>query len=60
MTRYMVNATASFAAWVEVEADTPEDALEEARGLDFSSGWDFDPGTADFQFDVTPEVEVVT
>ena len=56
MTRYTVNATVSMAAWLDVEADTPEEALEEARASSASS-FDYDTGTAEVEFNVEPAVE---
>jgi hypothetical protein len=53
---YNVNATISFAAWVMVEAESPDAAMEEAR--DMSAGdFDYDTGTGEVDFNVTPEVE---
>jgi hypothetical protein len=54
---YSVNATVTFAAWVTVEADTPEDARELAEGY-AARDFEFDPGTAEVEFNVTPEVEL--
>ena len=57
MTRYQVNATISFPAWIEVEADSPEEAIEEASNS--SAGlFDYDATSPDLDFNVTPEVEV--
>ena len=41
MTRYCVNATVELDAWVYVEADTPEDAVDEAETRPVS---DFETG----------------
>lgn len=58
MPLYDVNATISFAAWKTVEADTPEEAIERAQ--EYPAGcWDFDSGTAELDFNVTPEVSEV-
>jgi hypothetical protein len=56
MPNYSVTATVSFLGWVEVEADTEEAALDEARTRD-ASDFDLDPGTGDVEFNVTPAVE---
>lgn len=57
MTRYTVNATVSMAAWLTVEADTPEEALQEARSVR-AGDFDYDTGTAEVEFNVSPEVEL--
>lgn len=57
MTRYTVNATISMAAWIAVEADSEEEAMDEARSLS-ASHFDYDTSTADVEFNVEPAVEV--
>ena len=56
--RYLVNATVSVAAWVEVIADDSDEALEIARGMS-SDSFDYDFGTAEVDFNVTPAVEAL-
>jgi len=56
MPTYTVNASVTFAAWVDVEADSPEAAVEEAKGYSASS-FEYDDSTGDIDFNVTPEVE---
>ena len=58
MPRYCVNATIDVAAWVYVEADTPEEALEEARSMS-ADLFETDTGTALVEFNVEPDVEEV-
>jgi hypothetical protein len=58
MPRYCVNATKTVAAWLYVDADSPDDALEQARGSDARS-FETDDGTAEVEFNVTPEVEAL-
>jgi len=58
VTYYQVNATINFAAWVEVEADSPESAADEAREMS-ASAFEYDLSSAEIEFNVTPEVERV-
>lgn len=55
MAYYEVNASLTFPAWTTIEADSPEAALEEARGLS-ASQWEKDDSAGTVAFDVTPEV----
>jgi hypothetical protein len=57
MTHYLVNATKTVCAWVVLEADSPEDALAQAAEIR-ASDFETDEGTAEVDFNVTPEVEV--
>jgi hypothetical protein len=57
MSRYQVNGSVTFSAWVEVEAETPDEAIDEARNLDIRSGWEWDEGTAEIDLNVEPMVE---
>ena len=55
MNIYMVSATMTVPAWIEVEADNETDALEqakEARPQDFQ----WDTGGAEVEFNVDPAV----
>ena len=54
--RYTVNATIDMAAWLTVEAESPEDALDMAQSAD-PSDFEFDTTTASVEFNVTPSVE---
>lgn len=54
--RWCVNASITFAAWVMVEADTPEEALAEAQTFS-ADCFDYDTGTGDVEFNATPAVE---
>ena len=57
MPRYTVNATMSMAAWIELDADTPEEAFDIAQS--FTPGaFDYDTGTAEIEFNIDPSVEV--
>ena len=47
---YQVNGTVSFSGWCDVEADSPEEAADEAKLRDNRSGWEWDDGT--FEVDV--------
>lgn len=58
MNAYNVNATVSFPAWVYIEADTPEAALETAKALR-ADDFDYDRGAGEVEFNVTPEVDKV-
>jgi hypothetical protein len=61
VTLYTVNGTVTFSAWCDVEADSPEAAVEEARERDERSGWEWDEGTGEIDMEaVTPQVEVKT
>jgi hypothetical protein len=53
--RYEVNASVWFPAWLEVESDSPEEALAEAKGY---SARDFerDESSGQVEFDVQPQV----
>ena len=53
---YSVNATVSMFGWVEVQADTPEEALELAREYN-ARDFEVDAGTAEVEFNVQPTVE---
>ena len=55
MPRYCVNASVTYLGWVYVEADSAEDAITEAE--DVSRDFEYDPGTAQVDFNVTPMVE---
>ena len=57
MPRYTVNATVSMAAWLTVEADTPEEALQDAHSAP-ARDFDYDTSTAEVEFNVLPEVEL--
>lgn len=57
MPGYYVNATVSFLGALYVTADSPEEALEEAREAR-AADWDYDTGSGDVEFNVTPEVEL--
>lgn len=46
------------AAWCEVEADSPEKAMEEAQHVD-ARDFDYDIATAEVEFNVTPATERV-
>lgn len=59
MTVYHVNATKTVFCWAEVEADTPEQALDAAADLP-ADAFDSDDSTATVDFNVTPAVEVVS
>lgn len=59
MTRYCLNASVTMVAWIYVVADTPDEALEEAEQADRSQ-WEWDEGTAEFEFNITPQYEVLT
>ena len=55
MNYYIVNATLTVPAWIEVEGDNEADAMRnarEARPADF----DVDMGGAEVEFNVTPQV----
>ena len=56
MRTYSVNATMSVAAWVYVEADSPEDALQQAHSVP-ARDFEYDLGTAEVEFNVTPRVD---
>ena len=54
--RWVVNASITFAAWVIVEADNADEALTEAQHYS-ASDFDYDTGTGEVEFDVTPAVD---
>ena len=54
--RYCVNATVSYAGWVYVDADSPEDAEDEALALS-ASLFEIDASTAEVEFNAEPLVE---
>ena len=56
MPRYTVNATIEMAAWITVDAWSPDAALAEAHSVD-PSAFEYDTGTASVEFNVTPAVE---
>ena len=58
MNTYQVNATLTVSAWVDVEADSAEEAMREAKGI-AARDFEYDLGTAEVEFNVTPEVERV-
>lgn len=58
MTRYSVNATLVASAWIEVEADSPEHAVQVAADYP-TSAFEYDLGGADVEFNVSPAAEPV-
>lgn len=56
MPYFDVNATVSFPAWLRVEADDPEQALDVAREHD-ASYYDYDTGSGEVEFNVSPSVQ---
>jgi hypothetical protein len=59
MPLYDVTATISMRAWIRVEADSPEEAIAEAEEHS-PSDYDYDRGTAEIDFNITPAAELVT
>jgi hypothetical protein len=59
VTWYTVNGSVTFAAWVTVDAESPGDALDQARSL-AADDFDYDTGTGEIAFDVSPAVEVAS
>jgi len=53
---YTVNASLTMLAWVWIDADSPDEALQIARSLP-PSDFDYDPGSGSVEFNVEPEVE---
>ena len=58
MSHYQVNASITYAAWIDVEADSPEAAVDEARGMP-TSAFEYDAAVAEIEFNVIPEVELL-
>lgn len=54
---YTVNGSVTMAAWVHVEATSPEDALEQADDI-AAKDWARDDWTAEIDMNVEPQVEV--
>jgi hypothetical protein len=57
MTLYTVNATMTVGAWIIIDADSEAEAVAEAHERD-ARDYEYDVGTAEVEFNVTPEVEV--
>lgn len=58
MNAYNVYASLTFSGWVYIEAESPEAAVETAKGLE-ARDFDYDPGSGLVEFNVTPEVTEV-
>jgi hypothetical protein len=58
MPSYYVNVTVSMAGWIQIEADSKEEAIEEAMSR-APGDFECDTGTAEVEFNVTPEAELV-
>lgn len=56
MNRYSVNASVTFPAWVYVEAETPDDALQEAQTYQ-PGDFDYDASAGEVSFNVAPVVD---
>jgi hypothetical protein len=59
MPEYTVNGTITVFAWITVEADSPEAAVEIAAGTP-AYHWDTDAASGEVQLNVTPRVELIT
>lgn len=58
MARFIVTGTYSAIAWIKVEAEDEQAAVEEAEGID-AECWERDSGTAEVDLNVEPMVEAV-
>lgn len=57
MPYFLVNATISALGSIQVEAEDEADALAQARDEYEARDFDVDPGTAEAEFNVSPQVE---